>query len=113
MTAGKHGFAGLLEATSAAAIRSLRQSRVGRAIAGEIARGLLWRLRSDDADARKAALRHLLHMSNAATLAARMLGAGKDGTVPQLRERAPDPAVNKDALQRWRNAVAAPALIPD
>lgn len=113
MTAGKHGFAGLLEATSAAAIGSLRQTRVGRAIAGEIARGLFWRLRSDDTDARKAALRHLLHIPNAATLAARMLRKGKGSTVPHLREREPDLAANKDALQHWRNAVAASALTPD
>jgi hypothetical protein len=110
MTAGKYGFAGLLEPGSAVAIRSLRQNRVGRAIAGEIARGLLWRLRSDDADARKAALRHLLHMPNAANLAARMLGAGKGGTVPQLREREPDIVVTEDALRQWRNAIVSPAF---
>jgi hypothetical protein len=113
MTAGKHGFAGLLSADNAAALRRLtRQSRVGRAIGGEISRGLFWRLWSDDADARKEALRHLLHMPNAATLAARMLGAGKGGTVSQLREREPDLAVTKDAVQQWRNTVVAIAFSP-
>lgn len=114
VTAGKHGFVGLLDVESAAAIRQLsRQSRIGRAIAGEISRGLLWRLRGNDTDARRAALRHLLRSSNAMALAARMPGSGKSAMVPHLREQKPDFATTQGALQHWRNAIAAPALNPE
>lgn len=113
MIAGKHGFAGLLEPESAAAMRGLaRQSRFGRAIAGEISRGLLWRLRSDDAEARHAALRHLLRVPTAVCLAKAMLMARKGGQAPELREREPDLAVTQDALQQWRGALASPPFSP-
>ncbi len=114
MTAGKHGFAGLLGAGNAAAIRRLvRQSRNGRAILGEISRGLLWRLRSDDGDVRQAALCHLLRAPNPANLVAQILTPGKSDKVSHLREREPDTVVTQDALQQWRNAVVAPAFSPE
>ncbi len=113
MTAGKHGFAGLLNADNAVALRSLaRQSRIGRAIVGELSRGLLWRLKSDDADNRRAALSHLLHAANAVALAARMVTAAKGHDSLPLREREPDIVLTEDALRKWRNAIDAPAFNP-
>lgn len=114
VTAGKHGFNGLLEVESAAAMSQLaRQSRLGRAIAGEISRGLMWRLRGDDADARRAALRHLLRLPHAIALAARMLVSSKVGMAPHLREREPDIGSTEGALRQWRNAIAGSALNPE
>lgn len=113
MTAGKHGFAGLLDAGSNAALRRLaRNSRIGRAIVGELSRGLLWRLKSDEPDNRRAALRHLLHAPNAAALAARLLTANNGGDASRLREREPDILVTEDALRQWCEAIAAPAFNP-
>lgn len=113
MTAGKHGFAGLLNADIAAGMRRLaRESRMGRAILGEISRGLLWRLKSDDPDNRWMALRHLIHAPNAAALTSRMLGAGKGASASQLREREPDLRLTADALRQWCKPVASPAFSP-
>lgn len=113
MTGGKHGFAGLLIADNAAALRSFaRQSRIGRAIAGELSRGLLWRLKSDNADNRRAALSHLLQAPNAAGLAVRILTAAKGNDTSQLREREPDIGLTEYALRQWRNAIDASAFNP-
>jgi len=106
MTAGKHGFAGLIETESTTAVRRLASmSQTGRAIVGQIARGLLWRVNGEDPAAHKAAVLHLLKPWNAIALAAQLLTRVQSTDEGVLWEREPDVTLNADAMQTWRIAV--------
>ena len=110
ISAGKHGFDGMLAKENAAALRALgRKNPIGAAIAGEIHRGLFWRLRSEASGDRAAALRVLANPSALVSLLRhrlsrkeRNLGQPED---QRLRETPPDPATAQDALHDWRAAI--------
>lgn len=107
MTAGKHGFSGLLEPKIIDAMASLsRETRIGRTIAGEISRGLFWRIKADDTRMRNEALRHLFRVSNLVALASRKIFPCKGLEATYLAERAPDLTTARAAVDRWSSVAS-------
>lgn len=106
MTAGKHGFAGMLDRENTAALRGVdRKGRVGRQIGAEIRRGLFWRLRNEAPKERAAALRALGNLPALASLVRNRLSRHEPLAAQDLRETAPDPATAQEALRAWRAAI--------
>ena len=111
MSAGKHGFAGMRATENAAALSALaRTNRIGAAIAGEIYRGLFWRLRGEAPGDRAAALKVLAKPSALVSLLRRRLSRDERADArpadQSLRETVPDFATAQDALRAWRAAIA-------
>jgi hypothetical protein len=110
MSAGKHGFAGMLTDGNAAALRNLgRKNRTGAAIAAEIRRGLVWRLRSEVPGERIAAMRILARPTAILSLLRRRASlaspSAPTASVEILSETAPDTATTRDAVDEWRAAI--------
>lgn len=107
MTAGKHGFKGILDRDNAAALRSLdKNGRVGRVITAEIGRGLFWRLRKPRAGDRKSALRVLVKWPALASLIQYRLFTKQASAPADLRETTPDTATAQEALRAWRASIS-------
>lgn len=111
MSAGKHGFAGMRATENAAALSALaRTNRFGAAIAGEIYRGLFWRLRGEAPGDRAAALKVLAKPSALVSLLRRRLSRDERADArpadQSLRETVPDFATAQDALRAWRAVIA-------
>lgn len=106
MTSGKHGFAGILSQESVLMISQLQtRSRLGRAIVGQISRGLVWRLRSRDAVERKNAVRHFFKPSNFLALVAQLIRSQSVLSTELLCEQTPDFSLSADALDTWKKDI--------
>jgi len=102
MTAGKHGFAAMLAPELEQNFKDVAsQSRHGRAILAQVARGLFWRLRSHEKDDRSAACRFLARPHVVSALVANTLKLAPSSEASDLIEREPDREIGRAALKNW------------